>query len=473
MPAPAAADAAFQQWACHVLALSMGLSDSDIKEGTLPYLLSMDEGELVMTLQNFLGDDTEARALIADFANRRFGRTPTKAVAAPSAQPALAPSAHREYKYTAPVAGLSYASASQIVVPPPAPEPAPTNDDQPAECSESVTASPDAKPESNRARKKRLARERAAGNKLTLDDYERLEREGKLATARAECGCHATHHDLLTNCLTCGRIVCVVEGQGPCYTCGALVVSADQQLASAGAPSDALLAAQANRDRLLDYDATSAQRTKVIDVKADHVDFEGAGKLWLSQVERAHAERRRAVQVESLSTRHHRTLDIDLDRGEVLESADPGTDVTLRGFGDVLEEEIDGAMPTVSSWLAVELQPRRQTQDADAVDDRGDGDGTGAFFHPDLAVRPVYVDTAALAAEAEGVADRVKGGKGKARKNRGANAAVTVEKNVATVPGANPVPASGGRSSGRKRASRATPAAGAGQATNEDDPGCG
>ncbi|KNE63694.1 hypothetical protein AMAG_08790 [Allomyces macrogynus ATCC 38327] len=470
MPAPAAADAAFQQWACHVLALSMGLSDADIKEGTLPYLLSMDEGELVMTLQNFLGDDDEARALIADFANRRFGRTPTKAAAPSSTAPA--PSAHREY--TAPVAGLSYASASQIVVPPPAPEPAPA-DDQPVEGTESATASPEPKPESNRARKKRLARERAAGNKLTLDDYERLEREGKLATARAECGCHATHHDLLTNCLTCGRIVCVVEGQGPCYTCGALVVSADQQLSTTGAPSDALLAAQANRDRLLDYDATSAQRTKVIDVKADHVDFEGAGKLWLSQVERAHAERRRAVQVESLSTRHHRTLDIDLDRGEVVESADPGTDVTLRGFGDVLEEEIDGAMPTVSSWLAVELPPRRQAQDGDAADDHDRGDGTGAFFHPDLAVRPVYVDTAALAAEADGVADCVKGGKGKARKNRAGNAAVAAEKSVAAaVPGANPAPASGGRSAGRKRAPRVTSAAaGAGQAANEDDPGCG
>ncbi|KAJ3353246.1 hypothetical protein GGF32_003149 [Allomyces javanicus] len=472
MPSPVAADAAFQQWACHVLALSMGLSDADIQEGTLPYLLSMDEGELVMTLQNFLGDDNEARALIADFANRRFGRTPTKTAAAPSAQSAPAPTTHREY--TAPVAGLSYASASQIVSPPPAPEPAPADDDQPAEGTDSAAASPDPKPESNRARKKRLARERTAANKLTLDDYEQLEREGKLATARAECGCHATHHDLLTNCLTCGRIVCVVEGQGPCYTCGALVVSADQQLSTTGAPSDALLAAQANRDRLLDYDATSAQRTKVIDVKADHVDFEGAGKLWLSQVERAHAERRRAVQVESLSTRHHRTLDIDLDRGEVVESADPGTDVTLRGFGDVLEEEVDGAMPTVSSWLAVDLPPRRHAQDGDATDDQDRGDGTGAFFHPDLAVRPVYVDTAALAAEAEGVADRVKGGKGKARKNRGGNAAVAAEKSVAApVPGANPVPAPGGKGSGRKRASRATPAGGAGQAANEDDPGCG
>ncbi|KAJ2833470.1 hypothetical protein GGI24_000846 [Coemansia furcata] len=47
---------------------------------------------------------------------------------------------------------------------------------------------------------------------------------------RAKCECQASEHALLTNCLTCGRIICNKEGPGPCMFCGAHVESPDQQL---------------------------------------------------------------------------------------------------------------------------------------------------------------------------------------------------------------------------------------------------
>ncbi|KAJ1999689.1 hypothetical protein H4R26_004959 [Coemansia thaxteri] len=47
---------------------------------------------------------------------------------------------------------------------------------------------------------------------------------------RARCECQASEHPLLTNCLTCGRIVCGREGPGPCMFCGTDVESPDQQL---------------------------------------------------------------------------------------------------------------------------------------------------------------------------------------------------------------------------------------------------
>jgi hypothetical protein len=43
----------------------------------------------------------------------------------------------------------------------------------------------------------------------------------------------ATKHELLTispNCLTCGKIICVQEGPGPCTFCGTSVLSKEQQL---------------------------------------------------------------------------------------------------------------------------------------------------------------------------------------------------------------------------------------------------
>ncbi|KAJ1810971.1 hypothetical protein LPJ75_004153, partial [Coemansia sp. RSA 2598] len=47
---------------------------------------------------------------------------------------------------------------------------------------------------------------------------------------RAKCECQGSEHLLLTNCLTCGRIVCEHEGPGPCMFCGSDVQSPDQQL---------------------------------------------------------------------------------------------------------------------------------------------------------------------------------------------------------------------------------------------------
>jgi len=48
--------------------------------------------------------------------------------------------------------------------------------------------------------------------------------------ARRRCNCMATRHPLLTmapNCTTCGKIICVKEGLGPCTFCSTPLLSAD------------------------------------------------------------------------------------------------------------------------------------------------------------------------------------------------------------------------------------------------------
>lgn len=72
------------------------------------------------------------------------------------------------------------------------------------------------------------------------------------------CSCQARRHRLISNCLSCGKIVCEQEGEGPCNFCGALVLREGSTYAglevSALPLSDTEVAAQAYAKRLVDYD---------------------------------------------------------------------------------------------------------------------------------------------------------------------------------------------------------------------------
>ncbi|KAF3774475.1 Activating signal cointegrator 1 [Nymphaea thermarum] len=98
------------------------------------------------------------------------------------------------------------------------------------------------------------------------------------------CSCQARRHKLVSNCLSCGKIVCEQEGEGPCSFCGALVLrdgSTYAGLDQTAVPlSEAEAAAEAFRKRLVDYDRNSALRTTVIDDQSDYYEVEGS--KWLS-----------------------------------------------------------------------------------------------------------------------------------------------------------------------------------------------
>lgn len=81
-----------------------------------------------------------------------------------------------------------------------------------------------------------VKKEKKKKNEMTLEDALKeldikAEKPGK---KRKACQCQATKHPLLTaapNCLNCGKIICTVEGVGPCTFCGSPVLSKDQQVA--------------------------------------------------------------------------------------------------------------------------------------------------------------------------------------------------------------------------------------------------
>ncbi|MBA0582309.1 uncharacterized protein LOC105788412 [Gossypium raimondii] len=102
------------------------------------------------------------------------------------------------------------------------------------------------------------------------------------------CSCQARQHRLVSNCLSCGKIVCEQEGEGPCNFCGALVLREGSTYAglegSFTPVSDAEAAAEAYAKRLVEYDRNAAARTTVIDDQSDYYEIEG--NSWLSKEEK-------------------------------------------------------------------------------------------------------------------------------------------------------------------------------------------
>jgi hypothetical protein len=155
-----------------------------------------------------------------------------------------------------------------------------------------------------------------------------------LNTARRLCPCQGQTHEVLQaapNCLSCGKIICLKEGLGPCTFCGAALLSSEEvqdmvrslreaagnekmainaqqnkraEVAKtprpfATADNESLRKAQEHRDRLLGFQATSAQRTKIIDQAADFETPMSAGGLnqWASPAERALQLKRQQKQM--------------------------------------------------------------------------------------------------------------------------------------------------------------------------------
>jgi hypothetical protein len=151
--------------------------------------------------------------------------------------------------------------------------------------------------------------------------------------AARRCNCVATRHPLLEaapNCLSCGKVICIKEGLGPCTFCGEpLLSSAEVQnmirelRAERGREKQALdreahkradatrtkppfkrpgvddkddltvaeAMALQHRDKLLGFQAQNARRTTVRDEAADF-DVTDAGSMWASPEERALALKR-------------------------------------------------------------------------------------------------------------------------------------------------------------------------------------
>lgn len=139
-----------------------------------------------------------------------------------------------------------------------------------------------------------------------------------LGKGRQKCTCYATIHPLFEpapNCLSCGKIICSLEGLQPCSFCGTPLLSNDEvqsmirelraergqekmRVHNEGVRRDnspgpgvgtssELDAAKAHRDRLLQFQAQNTRRTRVLDEAADFETPNTASTLWMSPAQRA------------------------------------------------------------------------------------------------------------------------------------------------------------------------------------------
>ncbi|EPX74684.1 thyroid receptor interacting protein [Schizosaccharomyces octosporus yFS286] len=172
-----------------------------------------------------------------------------------------------------------------------------------------------------------------------LADIERAIHEVEISqksssSNRRSCDCQGRKHPLneaAPNCLNCGKIICMLEGMGPCTFCKAPVISKTQQLEllqelkKAGSDlkqaanqktkskhssskhqfqklnnssihsifidpkqlEQKAIEAEQRKNVLLNFDRTAAQRTKIIDEAADFDPTTLASDTWASPAEKA------------------------------------------------------------------------------------------------------------------------------------------------------------------------------------------
>jgi hypothetical protein len=193
------------------------------------------------------------------------------------------------------------------------------------------------------------------------------------------CSCAATLHPLFTpapNCLSCGKIICAYEGLQACSFCSAPILSSEEvqsmirelkrergeekmaehnlsiSLAKgakggasprsfsgvvtpdSGASGDeAAIRARAHRDKLLNFQANNAQRTKIHDEAADYdlnpstagIGGGGKGLQWLTPLQRAAALKKQqayAREVEEMGKpeweRERTVVSLDVRGGKVV-----------------------------------------------------------------------------------------------------------------------------------------------------------
>ncbi|KAI3685111.1 hypothetical protein L6452_34345 [Arctium lappa] len=143
------------------------------------------------------------------------------------------------------------------------------------------------------------------------------------------CSCEARRHRLVSNCLSCGKIVCEQEGEGPCSFCGALVLREGSTYAGLeeefGPLSDAEAAAEAYAKRLVDYDRNSAARTTVIDDQSDYYEIEG--NSWLSMEEKELLRKKKEeIEEAERANRNKVVISFDLVGRKVLLNEDEASE---------------------------------------------------------------------------------------------------------------------------------------------------
>ncbi|KAL2753143.1 hypothetical protein ACRALDRAFT_1078104 [Sodiomyces alcalophilus JCM 7366] len=298
-----------------------------------------------------------------------------------------------------------------------------------------------------------------AGASTALDDLDAAIRTLEITTnptlqgdvKARRCNCVATRHDLQSaapNCLSCGKVICLKEGLGPCTYCGTPLLSSDEvqamvrelraergrekmavdreahkrpevskkpapfsQFRTDSSKTEAEAKARAHRDKLLSFQAQNTKRTTVRDEAADF-DVSGAmsgtgGSIWSTPEERARELKRQQKALRELEwnarpdyEKRRQIVSIDLVGGRVVKKMVPVERApTPEDDGEDEGQSDRGAR--IHGATNGDLASRGPSEG-------GDGAGGGAFSQNPLLghlIKPVY-EPKGKGAELEGRKDR-------------------------------------------------------------------
>jgi rubrerythrin len=124
------------------------------------------------------------------------------------------------------------------------------------------------------------------------------------------CDCQAAVHDLVTNCLECGKIICSFEGTESCPWCGSPIRFLERK--------EGLDVALARKDTLLEFDRNSAERTHVTDVATDFDVGADQFNKWLTPEQRALAlKQQKELERLKEEQKSKRVITLDLENNRV------------------------------------------------------------------------------------------------------------------------------------------------------------
>ncbi|KAI3807450.1 hypothetical protein L1987_23378 [Smallanthus sonchifolius] len=259
--------------------------------------------------------------------------------------------------------GQSQTSRFREYVKPPAKEP--INDTKrpvkpPKEAAQSASKEKNApnqiiQPENQQTGSQNKSKKKKSGKVISLAEASK----GSIIFQKGKpCSCEARRHRLVSNCLSCGKIVCEQEGEGPCSFCGALVLREGSMYAGleeeVGPMSDAEAAAEAYAKRLVDYDRNSAARTTVIDDQSDYYEMEG--NTWLSMEEKELLRKKKEeIEEAERANRSKVVISFDLVGRKVLLNEDEASDELQKSIllKPANEREVNRIKPNPT----LEIQP--------------------------------------------------------------------------------------------------------------------
>ncbi|KAI8895037.1 putative zinc finger motif, C2HC5-type-domain-containing protein [Globomyces pollinis-pini] len=180
---------------------------------------------------------------------------------------------------------------------------------------------PDNKPELENSKKQTSKAKKKGKNKLDSLPKGKVGNAAPGKDGRPICECLATIHPLITNCLSCGKIICEFEGDESCPFCGDSI-SPTENGTKISTDTD-LIFANERAQTLLDYDRNSSQRTQVHDMVSDFdVGKSDITNKWLTAEQRALALRR-VQEIERLEEeqKKRRVVTIDIANNRVFVEA--------------------------------------------------------------------------------------------------------------------------------------------------------